>query len=94
MVIPMLNVCETLLLNVKNYFKQDKRTNAELKNKLHQIFKDNVATYEKYAKLYDPKYPGSVFDKIEHEHYVIENYKKSVYGDAYEIQEYKHQELY
>lgn len=84
----LLNICESLLLDVRNNLKEDKRTNVELKNKLHQIFNDNLATYEKYAKLYDPKHPGSIFDKMQHEHYVIENYKKSVYGDAYEIQEF------
>ena len=42
----MLNVCETLLANVKNHFKQSKRTNAELSDKMHQMFQDNVADYD------------------------------------------------
>lgn len=88
-VLLMLNVCETLLDSVSNYFKQDKRTNAELHDKLHQMFEDNVAEFQKYIKFYQRKMPFSIYDKVEYEHYVIENYKKSIYGDSYEIKEYK-----
>ena len=85
-VLLMLNVCETLLDSVRNYFKQDKRTNAELHDKLHQMFQDNDADYKKLAKWYDGNTPRyDIFGKMEHEHYVIEKYKKRFYGDGYEI---------
>lgn len=77
---------ETLLLSIKNYFKQSKRTNAELSDKLHGIFESNNAEYEKLANWYDESTPRlDIFGMMEHEHYVIENYKKSVYGDEYEV---------
>ena len=86
----MLNVCETLLVNVKNHFKQSKRTNAELFGKLHKLFEDNVADFDKFAYWYDPSKPTiDVFGKDKYEHYVVENYKKSVYGDSYVVKEYK-----
>lgn len=36
---------EQLLINVKNYFKQSKRIN-ESKDKLHQLFQDNITNYK------------------------------------------------
>lgn len=90
-VLLVLNVCETLLDSVKNYFKQDKRTNAELSDKLHGIFESNNADYKKLAKWYDENTPRmDIFGMIEHEHYVIENYKKRFYGDGYEIKPYEY----
>lgn len=87
----MLNVCETLLLNVRNYFKQSKRTNQELKDKLHELFESNNADYEKFAKWYDPSTPRiDIFGMMEYEHYVVENYKKSVYGDEYEVKPFSY----
>ncbi len=86
----MLNVCETLLANVENHFKQSKRTNAELFDKLHQLFQDNIADYDKFNKWYGDEFQYISFGgKDEFEHYVIEDFKKSVYGDNYAIKEYK-----
>lgn len=51
-VILVINVCETLLVNVENHFKQSKRTNAELSDKMHQLFQDNIADYDKFANWY------------------------------------------
>ena len=95
MVISMLNVCETLLDSVKNYFKQDKRTNAELHDKLHELFDSNNAEYKKLAIWYDGKrnfksFKTDVIDKFEYEHNMIKKYKKSVYGDSYEIKPFEY----
>ena len=90
MVMLMLNVCETLLVNVKNRLLQNKRSNAELSDKLHGIFEDNLADYDKFASWYGKEHvPINVTERIKYEHYVIENFKKSVYGDSYAIKEYK-----
>ena len=79
----MLNVCETLLFNVKNNFKQDKRTSAELSEKMHQLFQDNIADYEKLASWYDESKPTiNIIAKAE-------DFKKLVYGDDYEIKKFK-----
>ena len=81
---------EKLLVNVKNQLAQSKRTNAELKDKLHELFEDNIAEYSKFASWYDPgKLIINVGGKDEFEHYVIEDFKKSMYGDNYAIKEYK-----
>lgn len=81
---------DTLLFNVKNYFKQDKKTNAELYDKLHQLFQDNIADYDKFNSWYGKdKSFTNINGKEKFEHYVIEDFKKSVYGDNYAIKEYK-----
>ena len=81
---------EKLLVNVKNQLAQSKRTNAEVKDKLHQLFQDNIADFDKFASWYDPGKPTiNVIGKDEFEHYLIEDFKKSVYGDNYAIKEYK-----
>lgn len=86
----MLNVCETLLFNVKNNFKQDKRTSAELSEKMHQLFQDNIADYEKLASWYDESKPTiNIIAKAEYEHNIVEDFKKLVYGDDYEIKKFK-----
>lgn len=80
---------DRLLNNTKNYFKRVKRNNAELKDKMHQLFQDNIANYERIAKWYDGKGGGNFIEKAEFEHYIIEEFKKSVYGDDYEIKEFE-----
>ena len=80
----MLNVCETLLANVKNHFKQSKRTNAELSDKLFEVFEDNKARFEKLARLYE-RNNGTIFDRMDYEFQQIEDYKKRKYGDNYEV---------
>ena len=80
---------DKLLLNIKNYFKQDTRTNAEIKAKLFEIFEDNVADYERFANWYDTSKPTTnIVDKSKYEHYVIEDYKKRMYGEDYEIKKF------
>lgn len=74
-----------LLLNVRSYFKQSKRTNNELFDKLHEIFEYNNAEFKKIKRLYSDERPPSVFDLIIYEHYEIEKLKKRKYGDSYEI---------
>ena len=81
----VLNVCETLLDSVKNYFKQDTRTNDEIKAKLFEMFEYNKAEFDKLNALYDDDVPSSVFDLVIYEHYEIEKLKKRKYGDSYEI---------
>ena len=81
---------EDLINNVKNHFNQSKRTNVELYDKLHQLFKDNNADYEKFAKWYGKDHkPFNVTEKDRFEHYLIEDYKRSVYGESYDIKEYE-----
>ena len=81
----MLNVCETLIVNVKNNLLQNKRSNGELKDKLQELFEDNVADYDKFASWYGENKFIKIGGKLKYEHEVIENFKKSVYGDSYEI---------
>ena len=86
----MLNVCETLLANVKNHFKQSKRSVGELSDKMHQLFQDNIADYDKFANWYDTSKPIiNVIGKAEFEHYMIEDFKKSVYGDNYDVKKFE-----
>ena len=83
---------ETLLHSIKNYFNQSKRTSAELSEKMHQLFQDNIADYEKLASWYDESKPTiNIIAKCEYEHYIVENYKKLVYDDSYEIKKFKWQ---
>ena len=65
-----------------------KRNTAELKSKLHQMFQDNLVDFKRYANWYGGKYTLDECGKMRYEHDLIENYKKSVYGDDYEIQEF------
>ena len=76
---------ETLLLSIRNYFKQSKRTNAELFDKLHGIFESNNAEFKKLKRMYGDERPPLVLDLIIYEHYEIEKLKKRKYGDNYEI---------
>ena len=81
---------EQLLFSIKKHFNKTTRTSVELKDKLHELFEDNIAEYSKFASWYDPGRPiSNVGDKDEFEHYVIEDIKKSMYGDNYAIKEYK-----
>ena len=81
---------EKLLFSIKKHFNKTTRTSAELKDKLHELFEDNIAEYSKFASWYDPgKLIINVGGKDEFEHYVIEDFKKSMYGDNYAIKEYK-----
>jgi hypothetical protein len=81
---------EQLLFSIKKHFNKTTRTSAELKDKLQQLFEDNIADYNKFANWYDPGKPQiNISGKDEFEHYLIEDFKKSVYGDSYEIKEHK-----
>ena len=46
----MLNVCETLLVNVKNHFNQSKRTNDELKHGILHMFADRYELQDELKK--------------------------------------------
>ena len=86
----VVSMYEKIIKSTKKYFNKRKRTVGELSDKIHQLFQDNYADYEKFAKWYDPNKPiHNNTGKLKYEHYVIENYKKSIYGDDYEIREYK-----
>lgn len=81
---------ERILNNTKKYFSKVKRNTDELKDKMHQLFQDNIAEYEKFANWYDTSKPIiNIIGKAEYEHYLIEDFKKSVYGDSYEIKKFK-----
>ena len=80
---------EILLYRVKNNLSNAKRTNAEIKAKLQELFEDNIADYDKLQHWYNPSKPTiNVIGKAEFEHYIVEDYKKSVYGDNYAIKEF------
>lgn len=86
----MINICETLLSNAKNHFNQSKRTSAELSDKMHQLFQDNIADYDKLASWYDESKPTiNIIAKAEYEHNIVENFKKLVYGDDYDVKKFK-----
>lgn len=86
----VVSVYEQLLLNVKNQLLKSKRSNAELSGKLHQMFQDNLADYEKFERWYSEKHaPFNITEKYKFEHYMIENYKKTIYGGDYAIKEYQ-----
>lgn len=80
----MVNVYEQLLVNVKNQLMQSKRTNAELSDKLFEVFEDNKRRLKKLARLYE-RNNGTIFDRIDYELKQIEDYKKRKYGDNYEV---------
>lgn len=52
------------------------------------MFQDNLVDFKRYANWYSGKYTLDECGKMRYEHDLIENYKKSVYGDDYEIQEF------
>lgn len=86
----MLSVCETMLDNVKTNLLKANRTNAELYDKLQQLFQDNIADFDKFQHWYDESKPRiDIIGKAEYEHYVIEDFKRSVYGDSYEIKPFE-----
>ena len=81
---------ESLLDSTKKYFSQVKRNSGEIKAKLQELFEDNAADYDKFHNWYNPnKFLRITNGKDEFEHYEIEKYKKSVFGDSYAIKEYK-----
>ena len=83
---------EQLLLGIQQHFNKPTRSNGELSDRLHQLFQDNIADYDRLASWYDESKPTiSVIAKAEYEHYIVENYKRSVYGDNYEIKKFKWQ---
>lgn len=88
----MLIVYESLLYTIKNKLLQSKRTNAELTAKLHELFKDNNAEFQKLKRIYGDTggigYP--LFDRIDYEQQKIKNYKKSRYGENYGINPIEH----
>ena len=80
----VLNVCETLLDSVRNYFKQDKRTNDEIKAKLFEMFEYNRKEFNKFARMYSGnriEKIQSIYDVIDYEDSVIEKFKKRMCGD-------------
>ena len=81
---------ESIVDNTKKYFSKVKRNTAEIKDKMHQLFQDNIADYDKYANWYDTSKPIiNVIGKAEFEHYMIEDFKKSVYGDNYAVKKFE-----
>lgn len=85
MVIMMINVCETMLLNVRNKLKQSKRTNHEIKAMLDSLKESNQLKFDKLKKLYGNSYTKDTFGIMEFEHNEMEKLKKRMYGDNYEI---------
>lgn len=75
---------EQLLINVKKRSNKESRTNAELSDKLFEVFEDNKRRLKKLARLYE-RNNGTIFDRIDYELKQIEDYKKRKYGDNYEV---------
>ena len=74
---------ESLLFNIKNKLALSKRTNAELKSKLDEMFDLNNAEFKKMARMYDGTRNETMFDKMNYELQQIENLRKLKYGDDY-----------
>ena len=79
----MVSVYETLLINIKMKLLKDNRTNAELSDKLYEIFDLNNAEFKKMARMYDGKHRETIFDRIDYELKQVEDYKKRKHGDNY-----------
>lgn len=86
----VISMYETLLDSIKNHFHKAKRTNGEIKDKLQELFEDNIADYDKFASWYDESKPTiSVIAKAEYEHYVVEDFKKLMYGGDYDVKPFE-----
>jgi len=87
LVIVMVNMYGTLLKNIKMKLLKAKRTNAELSDKLFEIFDINNAEFKKMARMYGgnrSEYPKeTIVDRIDYELKQVEEYKKRKYGDNY-----------
>ena len=81
----MIDVCETLLLNVRNNLMQFKRTNHEIKAMLDSLRESNQHDFDKFRKLYGNSHAKDTFGIMEFEHNEMEKLKKRMYGDDYEI---------
>lgn len=95
MVFLMIDVCETMLLNVRTNLMQNKRTNDEIKSKLVELFESNEHAFDKLRRLYGkPNYRIGInlFGKMEYEHDEMEKLKKRMYGDEYEIKPFTYNE--
>ena len=83
----VVSVYESLLINIKSKLLKANRTNAELSDKLHEIFDLNNAEFKKMARMYSgnrSEYPKeTIFDRIDYELKQVEDYKKRKYGDNY-----------
>ena len=94
MVIMMIDVCERLLLNVRNQLKQSKRTNHEIKAMLDDLFESNSKEFNKLKRIYGKtnyRIGTDIFGKMQFEHYEIEKLKKRMYGDSYEIKSFEYE---
>lgn len=88
----VIGMYETILNNAKNHFNKPAKSIGELSDKMHQLFQDNIAEYEKYANWYDESKPTiNAVGKAEFEHYLIEDFKKRSYGGDYEIKKFEWQ---
>jgi len=87
LVIVMVNMYGTLLKNIKMKLLKAKRTNAELSDKLFEIFDINNAEFKKMARMYGgnrSEYPKeTIVDRIDYELKQVEEYKKRKYGENY-----------
>lgn len=75
----MLNVCETMLLNLRTNLLQSKRTNHEIECKLHELFESNKKDFDNSIRYYGKSVPQSeitIFDVVDHELELVENFKK------------------
>lgn len=95
MVFLMIDVCETMLLNVRTNLMQNKRTNGEIKSKLVELFESNEHAFDKLRRLYgkpNSRVGKDTFGIMQFEHDEIEKLKKRMYGDEYEIKPFTYNE--
>ena len=79
----VVSMYESLLFNIKMKLLKVNRTNAELSDKLFEMFDINNAEFKKMARMYDGKHKETTFDRIDYELKQVEDYKKRKYGDNY-----------
>lgn len=81
---------ELNLKSIENSLLQVKPSNARLNDKMHELYCNNSKDYEQLKAWYDKDTPTvNIFGKMRFEHEMMENFKKSVYGDNYEIKPFR-----
>lgn len=94
MVFLMIDVCERMLLNVRTNLMQNKRTNDEIKSMLDDLKESNQHKFDKLRRLYgkpNSKVGKDTFGIMKYEHDEMENLRKRMYGDDYEIKPFEYE---
>lgn len=65
---------------------QSNKSNVELKSKLDELFEINNAEFKKFKSMYSKDrnaYITTIFDRLDYEDKLVENYKKIKLGENY-----------